>query len=383
MKLRPAHFLLTSLADVAAWAQPSAGILQFSEMAEVRTGARTAAVIAVDLNADKIPDIVATNQGDGTISVALGLGRGTFKAAASYPTGIVGPYETAAADFNGDGFPDLVSANFGAARGEPYGLTVSVHLNRGDGSFAGCVDYPATQAAEDKIRAVATGDFNGDGKADLAVAAQHSGLQILFGKGDGSFGKPVLHDAGRGVHGVVIADFDQDGKADVALANNGPRGGVNVLLGKGNGDFSQTAAYAAGAGTFGLVAGDVNGDGFPDIITANERDGSISVLLNRGRSGRGKFADSINYAATGKPVSVSLGDLDGDGKPEVLSSSNSGGVTDIYRNQSGGTFAPSKPVQTGGGSYDSAVADFDGDGIPDFASARTGGSVLIMKGQRH
>jgi hypothetical protein len=349
-------------------------------MATIATGARTAAVIALDLNRDGILDIVATNQADGTVSVALGEGGGKFKAASSYPTSTVGPYETAAADFNGDGYPDLVSANFGAAQGLPYGLSVSVHLNKGDGTFASYVDYSITDATMDKARAVATGDFNGDGKADIAVAAQFTGLQILLGRGDGTFSAHKLYPAGGSVHGIVVADFNRDGKADVALASNSPTGGVNVLFGAGDGSFGAPVAYAAGAGTFGLAAGDLNGDGYADIVTANDRAGTVSVLVNAGRDNPGRFAAPVTYPATNKAVAVSLGDLDGDGWLDILSSANSGAVTDTYRNNRDGTFQPSVPVATGNGSYDTVVADFDGDKTADFASAVTNQMVVIMKG---
>lgn len=358
----------------------AAKVCEYTSMANIATGARTAAVIALDLNKDKLLDIVATNQAAGTINVALAKKGGGFNEASTYRSSTVGPYETAAADFNGDGYPDLVAGNFGAANGAPYGLTVSVFINQGDGTFADYVDYSATDAETDKVRAVAVGDFNKDGKVDIVTASQFTGLHILLGKGDGTFAPHVLYPAGGGVHGIVVADFNKDGSLDVALANNSPNGSVNVLLGKGDGTFAAAVAYKAGAGTFGLDAGDLNGDGYPDIVTANDRDGSISVLLNVGKQKPGTFAEHVDYPATKKSVAVNLGDLDGDGKLDVLSSANSGAVTDTYRNNGDGTLQASVPVVTGNGSYDSVVADFNGDGIADIASAMVGNSVVVMQG---
>ncbi|MGC3982909.1 MAG: VCBS repeat-containing protein [Steroidobacteraceae bacterium] len=353
---------------------------EYTPLANIATGARTAGVIALDLNKDKVLDIVATNQAGGSVSVALGKKGGSFGTATTYPTSTVGPYETAAADFNGDGYPDLMAGNFGSAAGAPYGLTVSVFINKGDGTFKDFVDFSATDAANDKVRAVTVGDFNKDGKMDIAAASQFTGLHILLGKGDGTFAPHVLYPAGGSVHGIVAADFNKDGNLDVALANNSPNGAVNVLLGKGDGSFGATIAYPAGAGTFGLATGDLNGDGYPDIVTANDRGTSISVLLNLGKQQAGAFAAHVEYPATKKSVAVSLGDLDGDGKLDVLSSANSGAVTDTYRNNGDGTFQASVPVATGNGSYGSAAADFNGDGVTDIASANVGNTVVIMQG---
>lgn len=369
---------LAGLSTVIVSAQEA----HFTVMAELRTGARTAAVIALDLNKDQRPDIVATNQGDGTISVVLNSGGGRFKEPRSYATSVVGPYETAAADFNGDGFPDLVSANFGAARGEPYGRTVSVHLNKGDGTFRDCVDYAATDASEDKIRAVTTGDFNRDGKMDIAAAAQHSGLQVLFGKGDGTFAPPAFFSAGNSVHGIVTADFNRDGEPDVALANNGPRGRMTVVMGKGAGKFAEPQFLTAGAGTFGLDASDLNGDGFADLVTANQRSGSVSVLINRGRKGSAAFAEAIELPASGSPVAVTLGDANSDGRADILGASNSGGVIDFYAGKGDGTFAAATSIEAGNGVYDTAIADFDADGALDIACALTSGRVLVFHGRR-
>lgn len=382
------NYIAALIALTAAVVTPrsnAAGTCEYTQAATLPAGARSAAVIALDLNKDKLLDIVTSNQGDGTVSVALGQKdnqKGVkFGATASYATSTVGPYETTAADFNGDGYPDLASANFGASNGAPYGIAVSVHINKGDGTFKDFVDYSATDLETDKLRAITSGDFNQDGKLDLAVAAQKTGLQMLLGKGDGTFAPHVLYPAGAAVHGIVAADFNKDGKLDVALANNSPnKGAVNVLFGKGDGTFVATTGYPAGRNTFGLDTGDLNGDGYMDIVTANQADSSISVLLNLGSKQPGVFAEQVVYPASGKAVAVSVADLNGDGKTDVLASANSGGVTDVYFNNGDGTLQASMPVATGNGSYDSVVADFNGDGTRDIASVASG-SVTIMQGR--
>lgn len=348
------------------------------------SGARTANVLATDLNRDSLLDIVGINQGNGSLGVALGTSGGGLGSVTSYSTSTVGPYEAVAADFNGDGYPDLAAANFGASSGAPYGTTISIFINKGDGTFNSYVDVSATDSSTDKLRGIATGDFNSDGYADLAVAAQSTGLHILLGKGDGTFNPHVLYAAGSSVHGVVAADFNKDGKLDVALANNSTSGKVNVLLGNGNGTFNATTAYDAGAGTFALATGDLNGDGYPDIVTANNTDNSISVLINKGSTGTSAslFNTKVDYAdssATGA-VGVSIGDLHNDGKLDVLSSNNTGAVTDVYKGNGDGTLQAASPLSTGSGSYGGRIADLNRDGMPDIAVALTGGSVSILRG---
>ena len=232
-------------------------------MATIPAGNRTVSVLAVDLNNDGVPDIVATNQGGmdkGTITVALGLGKGKFAAPTTYTLGDVGPYETIAADFNGDGYLDLAVVLFGTSDRTIVGTQVDVFINTGKGTFKPFVAY----ATGTKPRAVIAADLNKDGKLDLIVANSTANtVGVLLGKGDGTFGPRVDYPAGNNPHGLAVADFNHDGRLDVAVANNGPVGAINVMFGKGDGTLEAPITYSAGAGTFGLAAGDLNGDGYP------------------------------------------------------------------------------------------------------------------------
>jgi hypothetical protein len=128
---------------------------------------------------------------------------------------------------------------------------------------------------------VAVGDFNGDGKADLAVG--HSGgVSVLLGNGDGTFSAPVTFGAGRFHVSVAVGDFDGDGKLDVAVFN---RGNVWVLLGNGDGTFPAAAAFGAGYGPRSGTVGDFNGDGKPDlavitIASTNPLPDAFAILIN-------------------------------------------------------------------------------------------------------
>src|ERR1700691_4998947 len=148
---------------------------------------------------------------------------------ADYATG-TGPETVAVGDFNGDGRLDVVTGNtFSTAD------TVSVLLGNADGTFAPHVDYPAGGAPT----SVAVGDFNGDGKLDIAVlyGSSNASVGILLGHGDGTF-KPVMSTtAGPGGTSFSVGDFDGDGKLDVAIADD-LTNNVDVMLGKGNGSFN-------------------------------------------------------------------------------------------------------------------------------------------------
>lgn len=347
----------------------------YSPLADIPAGNRTAHVLAVDLNRDGLPDIVGTNQGGmspGTISVALNQGQGRFAETVTYTMGEVGPYETTAADFNNDGYPDLAVELFGTADRTIIGEEVDVLINEGDGGFEPFVAYTTGK----KPRAVTAADLDGDGYQDLIVADSNANtVSVMLGKGDGTFSPRMAFPAGHNPHGAVAADFDRNGSPDVAVCNNGPNGAVNVLLGNGDGTLRETVEYGVGAGAFGLDAGDLDGDGDPDIVTANNRAASVSVLIN---DGTGTFGAAVSYPATAQPIAVTMGDLQGDGTIDVLSASRKG--TDLLVGNGDGSLQTSILLPTGDGTYGTAIADFDGDGIQDIAAAVTSGRVSVMRG---
>ena len=129
---------------------------------------------------------------------------------------------------------------------------------------------------------VATGEFNGDDKLDLAVANDFSNsVSILLGNGDGTFQPTTAYSTGSGPMAVAAGDFNADGKLDLAIANSGS-GDVTVLLGNGDGTFQPGVAYSAGAGPIAVAAGDFNADGKLDLAVANNSSGDVTVLLGTG-----------------------------------------------------------------------------------------------------
>ena len=212
------------------------------------------------------------------------------------------PYSVATGDFNGDGKPDLVTANAGSN-------SVSVLLGNGDGTFQSAVNY----AVGSSPYSVAVGDFNGDSKPDLVTAnAGSNNVSVLLGNGDGTFQSAVNYAVGSSPYSVAVGDFNGDSKPDLVTANYGSNN-VSVLLGNGNGTFGSAVNYAVGTNPQSVALGDVNGDSERDLVTANYGSNNVSVLLG---NGNGTFGSAVNYAVGTNPQSVALGDINGDGKRE-------------------------------------------------------------------
>ena len=235
---------------------------------------------------------------EGSASVLLGNGNGTFLPGQTFPIGTNAgsPSSTrvAVADFNADRILDIVTANTGTASNG----TVSVLLGNGDGTFLPAKDY----ATGDGSVSVAVGDFNGDGKADLATAnAYSSSVSVLLGNGHGSFGAAQKYVVGAQPWAVAVADFNGDGKADLMTADIGAHAGdvsvVSMLLGNGDGTFQRVRDYAAAISPLSVALADFNGDGLPDVAVTNYYSSEVSVLVNDG-----------NWPALGAP-SISINDV--------------------------------------------------------------------------
>src|SRR5205807_1909374 len=188
------------------------------------------------------------------------------------------PHAVAAGDFNRDGVQDLAVANLGDN-------TVSVLLGNGDGTFRPASAPPVSAGSSPQSMVV--GDFNGDGRPDLAVADYGANVvSVLLGNGNGTF-RPAATTSGtgNGPWALAVADFDGDGKLDLVVANMGDVV-VSVLLGKGDGTFQQEQTFRAGSGPSSVAVGDFNGDGVKDLAVTNYGDSTVSVLLGSGTGAR-------------------------------------------------------------------------------------------------
>jgi Bacterial Ig-like domain (group 3)/FG-GAP-like repeat len=347
-----------------------------------------------DLNHDGYLDIVTADEcgsicPNGGVSVLMGNGNGTFQPAVLYDSGGISPGSIAIADVNGDGLPDVVVGNAcvtgeqncgGGGAGDG---NVGVLFGNGDGTLQPVVVY---DAGGRNPSAIAIADINRDGTLDLIVANNDphnpdGRLGILLGNGDGTF-KPVTKYNPGGCNyqtlGVAVADLNGDGNPDVVVANGmcaGYEGSVAVLLGNGDGTLKPASNYDSGAEVAIQVSvADLNSDGKPDLLVSNlfsnnaKGNGKVSVLLGNG-DGTFQVArtyDTGEYATT----SLAVGDLNGDGKLDVVASSecdvkcNKGGVS-VLEGLGDGTFkVPIRfdPILSDG---PIVVADVNRDGRPD------------------
>jgi hypothetical protein len=320
----------------------------------------------------------------GTVSVLLGNGDGTFQAAGNYGSGGNTPASVAIGDLNGDGKLDLAVVNAGESA-----AIVSILLGNGDGTFGAPVSYSAGGTSAGIGQLVAIGDVNGDGKADLVVSNTDSAnVGVLLGNGDGTFQSPVDYIAGGTYTGsVAVADLNGGGKLDIVVnvscpnsggcQGNGSSGGVSVLLGNGDGTFRGAVIYPSG-GDFpnSLAIGDLNGDGIPDLGVSNfsssDPNGIIGVLLG---NGDGTFEAAVDYSTGGSGAgSLAVGDMNGDGHPDLVAVTGAGTACrekyslgfGVLLGKGDGTFGSGLTrCATGDGPGGLAVADVSGDGRPD------------------
>jgi hypothetical protein len=311
------------------------------------------AVAVGDFNHDGRLDLaVATGTATNNVAVLLGNGDGTFRAPEYYTAG-VGPISIVAADFNRDGNLDLAVAN-------SLSNYVSILMGNGDGTF-----QPATQSPPVSYPDfVAVGDFNGDGKTDLLALSYNNPckcISIFLGNGDGTFQDPVTTEPSFSVLTLGIGDFNGDGKLDLATAGNvGLQRYVNILLGNGDGTFTQGATYTGETSPSSIAVADFNGDRKLDFAVANYLSSTISVWLG---NGDGTFQPAVDYDTSG-PLWVVADELNGSGKVDLAASNVNGGVS-VFAGNGDGTFQAGSFYP--GGTWDTfvAVGDFNGDRKPD------------------
>ncbi len=360
-----------------------------------------------DFNRDGKLDLAVTDYGNsprpGNVSILYGLGNGAFQKAVNHATGLY-PQSIAVGDFNGDGQPDLAIALFEgdvqillAGTGGTFlppldvpagpnpvslqvlsnsgklnlvvanqwegvtgpgvgGNTVSILNGNGDGTFQSPETYfVAGGKSGYSVEAVAFGDFNGDGRVDMAAVGGN--LSILPGTGPNQFQRPAMVPVGTGPMGITAGDFNGDGKPDLAVANAGSNT-VSILIGKGDGTFLPQVMYnPAGRGPTLVVAGDFNRDGKLDLAVGVET--GVAIMLG---NGDGTFQAGY-LAIRSSALSLATADFNLDGNLDLVSE------TYVALGNGDGTFGtPAYFPYYAENSY-VTVGDFNGDGVPDVALA--------------
>jgi large repetitive protein len=299
-------------------------------------GSTPYSVAVADLRNDGKLDLVVANSPD-SVSVLLGNGDGTFQSAVSYTTP-TGPDFVAVGDFNGDHVPDLVALEVTG-----YCHCITVLLGNGDGTFQ---EPGITTDLPDPASAIGIGDFNRDGKLDIAAAwffGSGSGVDILLGNGDGTFQysgtDPVVYGGG---FPFAVADLRSIGKLDVAVPSGSK--GVGVLLGNGDGTLGAARYYPAGFFVDSVTAADVSGDGKPDLVEGTSSFNPVTPVAVLLGNGDGTFQPARTYPVGKEPFFLTIGDFNGDRQPDlaVLDSLQNDVVTLL--NTGVVSFSPTTPL---------------------------------------
>lgn len=335
-------------------------------------------LVAADFNNDGKQDFVTASAAflpfGSTIEVAHGDGNGGFTKKSINNFGVSQPTAIATADFNGDGKLDLAVTQRLTGK-------ISILLNDGTGGFATDASNAPSVLFAAQPSAITAGDFNNDNKADLIVlSSSTSNFLVLLGTGTGTFTTSLdgqLQGTSSFNDELAVGDFNADGKSDFAVVRGGGGNVVKVMQGDGTGDFSDYALLSLPGIPASVVVRDLNGDGKPDIaansgaIENGMRRSEINVFINNGAGG---FNPSASYPVDGADF-LAIGDFNSDNHPDLAASSGMDGLT-VLTNKGNGQFNAAVYFSTGSTSSHLAVADFNNDGKDDaLFSQLTGNNI--------
>ncbi len=342
-------------------------------------GATTSDSIAVaDVNGDGKPDVITANGNWNTVTVFLNQGsRRLTQTAVSQWTGN-SPVAVAVADVNWDGKADLVVTS--SAQSD-----LTVLLGNGDGTFL-APGFGYAIGGSPSARAVFA-DFYGDGNLDALVTDNVSSVVLARSFGDGTFqgasDSNIVVSAGasnsNGALSIATADFNGDGIPDFVVGQNSvlPGTGVIVFLGQSKGSLGKGNVYAAGAALSYVATGDINHDGKADIVASNWATGGIDVLIG---NGSGTFQVPIPVLLPAITNGVVVGDFNGDGWPDVAALGKNS-VVYILLNNGSGSLVPTWAYPLSGAGLELTAADLNNDGKLDLCVAMTSTSrVAILLG---
>ncbi|PWU47825.1 hypothetical protein DLE60_31035 [Micromonospora globispora] len=339
--------------------------VSFSPSTDFPVGGDPRSVAVGDFNGDGHPDLVTANKAANTVSVLSNDGSGGFTNGTDFPVG-TSPSSVAVGDFNGDGHVDL-AVSFGF-----QGL--SVLLNDGSGGFANRTDFSAFGGVPDSV---VVGDFNGDGHPDLATnyASFGSVLSVFLNDGSGGFANRTDISVGTSALSLAVADFNSDGHPDLVAPNGIDR--VTVMLNDGSGSFANHIG-ASVSDQYSVAVGDFNSDGLPDLATASFPRNTVTTLLQFTFGGGFFYTQSSNTVGD-SPQSIAVGDFNSDGRPDAVTGNNVANTVSVLLDDVYGNLTNRTDFPVDAGPRSVAVGDFNSDGRPDLATAnRTANTVSVL-----
>lgn len=345
-------------------------IIRAFNVIKIKVGKAPGCVEAADLNNDNLPDLLITNEADSSVTILPGKGKVQFEEAKGSPF-FAGHAvnDVAVGDFNNDGNRDLAFANH-----ERKYLTVL--LGNGQGGFAVAPKSPFPVEVIPHPHGIAAGDFNNDGRLDLVTDSWgNNEIEVLFGdslngfKTPGTFFKVGKHPYQR----VRVADLNNDGNADI-ITTNLDGDNVTILSGNGKGGFSEITGspFPCGNAPFSVAIGDINADGKPDLAIVNspasttDRTGKNGLTILTA-DGTGKFTTMKGspYEAGKIPNRVAIGDVNGDGVNDIVTSDNGSNKIYLFLMNRNGSTPSGSSITVGNHPKGVAITDLNADGKGD------------------
>lgn len=350
---------------------------------KINVGKAPGCVELADLNHDKITDIIVTSEIDNNVTILFGLGKGLFKEAAKSPFAAGDNVnDVVSGDFNNDDNPDLAFANH-----ERKYLTVL--LGDGKENFIPAPKSPFPVDGTPHTHGIATGDFDNDGRLDLVTDSWgNDQVEILWGDSANLFKTPgIFFKVGKRPYQRVRAfDVNADGIDDIVTTNT-EGNNVTVLLGNGKGGFYESTGspFACGDSPFSIAIGDINADGRVDLAIINspgsmaegKGENGLTVLLG---DGTGKFItmNGSPFEAGKIPNGVSIGDINGDGVKDIVTSDNSSNKIYLFLMRKNSSVLSSSSLVVGNHPKGVAIADLNGDGKGDIVVCNNSDNTITI-----